>query len=172
VAVYACRVGLGEVRDEYERAYFRGQAWTCGEKTADWASIAATVWSENVDAAVVAGWLVGQGEGVEKVFLAAHRPAKAVQASLLRDIFGNPFRPASVNPAWLAWDNGAVVNLARAAYDNRALPAGTLDNARLGILADALEEAGCDNQAILGHLRSPGPHYRGCWPVDLVLAKE
>jgi hypothetical protein len=40
------------------------------------------------------------------------------------------------------------------------------------ILADALEEAGCTDQLILDHLRSPGPHVRGCWPVDLILAKE
>jgi hypothetical protein len=48
------------------------------------------------------------------------------------------------------------------------LHSGHLDNARLAVLSDALEEAGCDD-AILSHLRSPGPHVRGCWAVDLCL---
>jgi hypothetical protein len=65
-----------------------------------------------------------------------------------------------------------VVALAQAAYDQRELPAGHLDRARLAILADALEEAGCTDQTILGHLRGPGPHVRGCWAVDLILGKS
>jgi hypothetical protein len=64
-----------------------------------------------------------------------------------------------------------VVRLAQAAYDDRHLPAGTLDNGRLAILADALEEAGCTDADVLGHLRGPGPHVRGCWAVDLLLGK-
>ena len=65
-----------------------------------------------------------------------------------------------------------VVGLAQAAYDQRELPAGTLDPARLAVLADALEEAGCTDQTILYHLRGPGPHVGGCWAVDLLLGKE
>jgi hypothetical protein len=65
----------------------------------------------------------------------------------------------------------AVVKLAQATYDNCLLPSGLLDSTRLGVLADALEEAGCDNPDILSHLRGPGPHTRGCWVVDLVLGK-
>jgi hypothetical protein len=53
--------------------------------------------------------------------------------------------------------------------EDRTLPAGTLDADRLAVLADALEEAGCDNAEVLGHLRSPGPHVRGCFAVDLCL---
>jgi hypothetical protein len=62
--------------------------------------------------------------------------------------------------------------VAQAAYDNRKLPAGTIDPARLAVLADALEEAGCTDLTMLAHLRGPGPHFRACWPLDLVLAKE
>jgi hypothetical protein len=62
--------------------------------------------------------------------------------------------------------------LARSAYEQRELPAGTLDVARLGVLADALEEAGCADAGLLGHLRGPGPHVRGCWAVDLLLGKS
>jgi hypothetical protein len=90
------------------------------------------------------------------------------QAALVLDIFGNPFRPVSIDPAW---QTPTVVALAQAAYDNRTLPAGTFEPARLAVLADALEEAGCDNADLLGHLRGPGPHVRGCWAVDLLLGK-
>jgi hypothetical protein len=61
--------------------------------------------------------------------------------------------------------------MAQTAYDERILPAGTLDPDRLAVLADALEDAGCDNADILSHLRGPGPHVRGCWVVDLLLGK-
>jgi hypothetical protein len=87
---------------------------------------------------------------------------------LLRDIVGNPFRPVPINPAW---QTPTVVALAQAAYDNRILPAGTLEPARLAVLADALEEAGCDNADILTHLRQAGEHVRGCWPIDLLLGR-
>jgi hypothetical protein len=62
--------------------------------------------------------------------------------------------------------------VAQAAYEERSLPAGEMDPVRLAILADALEEAGCGNEAILGHLRGPGPHVRGCWVVDLVTDRQ
>jgi len=91
------------------------------------------------------------------------------QAAIVKEIFGNPFRPIPLAPAWRT---PTVTALAQAAYDERILPAGTLDPDRLAVLADALEEAGCDNDDILSHLRGPGPHVRGCWAVDLLLGKE
>jgi hypothetical protein len=93
---------------------------------------------------------------------------KEGQALILQDIAGGPFRPVSLDPAWR---NSTVVSLAQAAYDNRFLPAGTLDTARLAVLADALEDAGCDNADILSHLRGPGPHVLGCWVVDLLTGR-
>jgi hypothetical protein len=93
----------------------------------------------------------------------------AIVASLVRDVFGNPFRPSTCDPAWRTPD---AVALAQAAYDQRHLPAGTLDAARLAVLADALEDAGCDSTDILNHLRQPGIHVRGCWAVDAILGKE
>jgi hypothetical protein len=51
------------------------------------------------------------------------------------------------------------------------LPSGTLDNTRLAVLTDALEEAGCQVAEVLTHLREPGSHWRGCWVVDLLLNK-
>jgi hypothetical protein len=96
-----------------------------------------------------------------------------VQASLLRCVLGYTFRSADApDPAWLRWNGGTVVKLAGDAYEHRSLPDGTLDPVLVGLLADALEEAGCTDADLLGHLRGPGPHVRGCWAVDLVLGKR
>jgi hypothetical protein len=98
----------------------------------------------------------------------------AVQAVLLRDLFGPlPFRLLPpVAPAWLGWGGGTVGRLAEGVYGDRRLPEGTLDPTSLAVLADALEEAGCDQPDLLSHLRGPGPHVRGCWAVDLILGKS
>jgi hypothetical protein len=84
------------------------------------------------------------------------------ECSILRDIFGNPFRPVTLDPRWLT---ASVVDLASAIYEERAFE-------RMPILADALMDAGCDNDDILNHCRGDGPHVRGCWVVDLLLGKE
>src|SRR5262249_35470446 len=88
------------------------------------------------------------------------------QAQTIRDVVGNPFRRTpAIDPVWLAWSNGVVVEMARAAYEAK-------DFACLPVLADALEDAGCADEAILSHLRSMGPHVRGCWAIDLLLDKR
>jgi hypothetical protein len=98
---------------------------------------------------------------------------QAAQWRLLRCVFGNPLRPVPViDPAWLSWQDGTVERLARAAYDERRLPDGTLDETRLAVLADALEEVGCENVDLLGHLREPGPHVRGCRALDVLLVRH
>jgi hypothetical protein len=98
----------------------------------------------------------------------SHRQERAI---LIRDIFGNPFRPAAWDPVWLSWNGGTIPTLAQSAYDDRELPSGYLDRVRLALQADMLEDAGCSDPAILEHLRGPGPHVRGCWIVDLLLGK-
>jgi hypothetical protein len=95
--------------------------------------------------------------------------AREAEAELLHDIRGNPFRPVVLDAAWRT---STVVSLAQAAYEERSLPSGHVDPDHLAVLADALEEAGCDNDDILSHLRGPGPHVRGCWVVDAILLKE
>ncbi|WP_439621244.1 hypothetical protein [Gemmata sp.] len=80
---------------------------------------------------------------------------------LLRDIFGNPFRPVAVAPEWRT---STVVALANQMYESREFGA-------MPILADALQDAGCDSDDILVHCRQTGDHVRGCWVVDLVLGK-
>ena len=106
-------------------------------------------------------------------------------AALLRDIFGNPFRP--INPGWItptvlplltktqelanslfssAWLTPDVLAMARGIYDERAFD-------RMPILADALQDAGCDNMQVLTHCRDvSGVHVRGCWVIDLLLGKS
>jgi hypothetical protein len=87
---------------------------------------------------------------------------KAAQAVLFRDIFGNPFRPVAFAPAWRTEQ---TVGIASKLYQER-------DFGAMPILADALEETGCAEASILAHCREGGLHVRGCWVVDLVLAKE
>jgi hypothetical protein len=99
--------------------------------------------------------------------------AKRTAPALIRCLFGNPFRPMPPLPAsLLTWNGGVIPQLAQAAYDERLLPQGTLDEGRLAVLADALEEAGCTDTEILQHCRGPGPHVRGCWILDLLLGKD
>lgn len=94
--------------------------------------------------------------------LAAER---RVQALVLRDVIGNPFAAGAPRSGWLT---STVLSVAHAAYDERQLPGGELDSDRLAVLADALEEVGAPAE-LATHLRSPGPHVRGCFVVDLCL---
>jgi hypothetical protein len=75
----------------------------------------------------------------------------------------------TIDPTWLT---PTITALAQTAYEDRALPSGELDPARLAVLSDALEEVGCQNADILRHLRTPGPHFRGCWVLDSLLGKK
>jgi hypothetical protein len=96
---------------------------------------------------------------------------RAAQTVHIRELFGNPFRPVTIEPSWLRWNGGTVAHLAQAAYNERTLPSGELDRGRLTVLADALEDAGCTVAALLDHLRGPGTHVRGCWAIDHLLGK-
>lgn len=104
----------------------------------------------------------GKAVWKEPSFLAAKQAHEKLLCGLIRDIFGNPYRPVRFDPKWRT---EAATGIAAKMYeekDVRAMP----------ILADALEEAGCGNETILSHCREPGTHVRGCWVVDLVLGKE
>jgi hypothetical protein len=84
-----------------------------------------------------------------------------ILAWLREEIFG-PANPTELDPAVRAWHGGVVVALARAIEADG-------DFAALPVLADALEEAGCTDEMLLGHCRQRRRHARGCWVVDLVL---
>ena len=87
----------------------------------------------------------------------------ALLSNVFRDIFGNPFRPVVFSPAWRT---ETAITLAHQMYDSR-------DFSLMPILADALQDAGCENEHILNHCRdTEAKHVRGCWVVDLVLGKE
>jgi hypothetical protein len=89
-------------------------------------------------------------------------PPMAELVLCLRDIFGNPFRPVAFSSEWRT---DTAITLARQMYEAR-------DFSAMPILADALQDAGCDSEDILTHCRGDGPHVRGCWVVDLVLGKS
>jgi hypothetical protein len=102
---------------------------------------------------------------------AVRRECRA-QADLLCDLFGPlPFREVGIDSSVLHWNGGVVVQLAQSAYEERVLPEGHLDPARLAVLADALEASGCATPEILLHLRGPGPHVRGCFVLDALLGR-
>jgi hypothetical protein len=84
---------------------------------------------------------------------------------LFREIVSNPFATPQLDPAILAWNGGTVRRLAQSMYDERRFDA-------MPILADALEDAGCTDNAVLEHCRGKAPHIRGCWAVDLLLGKD
>jgi hypothetical protein len=118
---------------------------------------------------IMVTWAVGKATGQDPgnpSYDSAAQAESAALSDLLRDIDGNPFRPPpTIDDGWLQWGGGTVGRLASGIYDERRF-------AELPILADALEEAGCDNAEILSHCRSGGEHARGCWLLDLLLNKQ
>jgi hypothetical protein len=93
--------------------------------------------------------------------LAVYSAEERAQCDYIRDMFPNPSRAVIADPSW---PTSTVVALAAQMYESR-------DFSPMPILADALQDAGCDNADILDHCRGPGPHVRGCWVVDLLLNK-
>jgi hypothetical protein len=95
-------------------------------------------------------------------FAPRKNPIAPVMRPVFFEHFGDSRNPVAADPGWLTAD---VVALARGIYDERAFD-------RLPVLADALQDAGCDHPDVLAHCRGPGPHVRGCWVVDLLLGKQ
>ncbi len=120
-----------------------------GESSVDSEDEPDDVWYEQIDEAVRNVW--------DRVAV-----AWATHCDILRDIFGNPFRPIIRNPSWLT---STVLALANGIYNEKAFD-------RMPILGDALQDAGCDNEDVLNHCREPGEHVRGCWVIDLLLSKQ
>ena len=114
-----------------------------------------------MEEAIVTMLRFGYGDG-------SHEDPRAIVArgswqNCLHEIFGNPFRPVTIDPSWRT---STALALAKGIYDERAFD-------RLPILADALQDAACNNEDLLNHLRdAAAPHVRGCWALDLVLGKE
>jgi hypothetical protein len=105
--------------------------------------------------------VAGKGQKGKEADAAAAEQRRR-HCALLRDLFGNPFQSVKFSPHWRAAN---VVAVGNSIYKERAFD-------RLPILADALEEAGCSDAAVLEHCRGAGPHWRGCWVIDGVIGKE
>jgi hypothetical protein len=89
----------------------------------------------------------------------------AEAADLIRDLFGNPFHAPVLPDHWRAWNEGTILRLARHVHDDRRFD-------EMPVLGDALEEAGCTDEQVLGHCRSAPAHVPGCWVLELLLAEE
>jgi hypothetical protein len=112
------------------------------------------------------GALVMYGDPDADEELAGCEERHVRQCQFLHDIFDGVFRPSfPLPPVVLAWNDSTIPRMAQGIYEERAF-------GRLPILADALLDAGCDDEELIRHCRSEGPHARGCWAVDLILGKE
>jgi hypothetical protein len=139
------------------------RTYEAGRGSAPWAAAFAWAWSQVVRQVTERGVSPEEAETRRGALMQAEH---ARQAGLFRCVVGNPFRPVpAVAPAWLTWHDGLVRTMAQTIYAERRF-----DEAP--VLADALEDAGCGDGDLLGHLRGPGPHCRGCWVPDLLLGKS
>jgi hypothetical protein len=126
----------------------------------------AVCWSPNEDPRAMAeralAWVIGCTAG-SRFDVASHE--REYQADLLREIAAPLYEPVVFDPTWRVWSDATVVRLAQGIYDEHAFE-------QMPILGDALEEAGCTDATILDHCRKSDMHVRGCWLLDLVLAKR
>lgn len=83
-------------------------------------------------------------------------------AGIVRDVVGDPSRTVGGDRSWFT---STVVALAQQIYELREFGA-------MPILADALQDVGCDNEDVLSHCRGPGPHVRGCWVIDILTGRK
>jgi hypothetical protein len=150
-----CRRAL-DLNDDYAEG--RVSAADLVEVRRSHARLTTPLWAELVDRLLRPTWDAHGGDS----WTASTALTPSEHGDLIRDIFGNPFRKPAFHPAWLTSN---VVLLAEAIYAERAFD-------RMPILGDALEDAGCTSAALLEHCREGSSHVRGCWLVDLLLAKS
>ena len=164
------RFANGEAdKDEIQQWYERAQSLLGGGYSPEAPGVVALTAAHMVaDACLSKAGSAAFGPTCMELALAGHSVGdlggEAILCHLLRDVFGNPFRPAVMNREWVEWNDRSLEAVARSIYQDRAFD-------RMPILGDALEDAGCDDETILAHCRGPGPHIRGCWVVDRILTK-
>jgi hypothetical protein len=111
----------------------------------------------------IASWVRAPSPEVIEAERAAELRLHRQGVEILRDVVGPR---VAIAPLLLAWQSATIPKLAQVIHDERRWE-------DMPILADALEEAGCDNEEILGHLRRQGQvHVPGCWVIDLLLNKN
>jgi hypothetical protein len=155
VAVAGVRCCWGKINDDAKRDLTRMEAYMEGEL--DRKELTGR-WPEELDnPAGAARWIIDW-------VVRYHLDTSPRQAELFRCVVGNPFRPCAVGPALLAWEDRMIPRLAGTIYAEQAWE-------RLPILGDALEEASAP-VSMIEHCRADGPHLRGCWVLDRLLARE
>jgi hypothetical protein len=181
-AVAACRRAWGLLKDPRSReAVEAAEAWA--DRAVTWQEVIGTrrgaeayyhemrgrdnerqatlAWAARL-AASRTRWELERAVWLVLTVLAPEGPVRDRQlADLLRDIAGTPFRPVRIDASWLTWGSGRVMQLARSIYEERRWE-------DMGVLGDALQEAGCADEVFLSHCRG-GPHARGCVVVDALL---
>jgi hypothetical protein len=150
----------------------------CSPREANAAALnaAAAAATANPDAGEAAWWALNRakiaaqmiasatasGETYQEVARAARAAEHAAQIQLVHDLFGpTPPQAIGLDASWLTWDSGTVVRMTRSIYEERRWE-------DMGVLGDALQEAGCADEVFLSHCRG-GPHARGCVVVDALL---
>ena len=141
------------------RSYAPGGAVWSATRTSAWVA----AWDSAYDARLAAREAYeARLEGRDRLSASIWEEERLWQSGILHDLFGNPFRPFRLDPYWLLANDAAASCLARMIYDDDRF-------GDMPYLADALEDGGCDCEAILDHCRAKGVHSRGCWVVDAVL---
>jgi hypothetical protein len=158
------RKARSQVRESAERTFRRVRAspWSRAVQSIFARSMVVSVCSRNIDEVLQAVGDVCVTANSSESYETKRKLEKQHQTALLREIVRYPLSPVTFSPEWRT---DTAVSLARQMYDAR-------DFSAMPILADALQDAGCDSDDILNHCRGPGPHVRGCWVCDLVLDKE
>jgi hypothetical protein len=148
---------------EFERLIYQAAAYTLAESALEAARGAC---SSILDYAAIEGaWEAIPGEDQSRLIAEAAGAEGRALGRLAVEVFGNPFRPVTVERAWLAAFDGAALAMARWIDEEWRID-------EMPYLADALTDAGCTADALIRHLRGEGPHVRGCWALDLVLGRS
>ena len=152
----------GDIPGPWSALYTAAEAARDTARNSGSIALGIAVWATTAACSAAEGTAHPRWKHGRKAFRDAREQSVTFLAALVRDIFGNPFRPVAFDPRWRTADTVAIAGKMYDARDFAAMP----------ILADALMEAGCEDEQILTHCRSDGPHARGCWVVDGVLGKE
>jgi hypothetical protein len=147
---------------EFQRTTYQAAARTLAESANEAAREVCDLLRQQAVADALIEAIPGENQG--KLATEAQDGEGWALALLVREVFGNPFRPVTIEPAWLAWSDAAVLAIAREIDDAKRFD-------ELPYLADALTDAGCDDAALLRHLRDGG-HVRGCWALDAILGRQ